>query len=150
MWIEKLEEIRKIDASFGNETNDGATEKEINIFLNEIKGSFDIEKLSPYAEVLRRVNGVEFNGFILYGIDENLLENAPKQTINGFIDNNEVWHEDDWGTEYIFFGDSSISWYVYDLNKDKYYELDKPSGDVIEEFNNINNMINKMFEDALM
>ncbi len=42
-----------------------------------------------------------------------------------------------------------ISWYVYDLTIKKYYELDNPSGEAGEEFNNFGSMLDKMFEDSL-
>ena len=48
-----------------------------------------------------------------------------------------------------FLGESSISWYVYDLKTKKYYELDNPSGGAGEEFNDCESMLDKMFEDSL-
>ena len=96
MWNKKLQEIKKMNAIFGEEINDGATEKDIQRFLEEIGDVISEEYLHPYINVLKRVNGLEFNGFILYGIDSTLLNNEPKQPINGFIDNNRVWHENEW------------------------------------------------------
>ena len=120
MWNKKLQEIKKMNAIFGEEINDGATEKDIQRFLEEIGDVISEEYLHPYINVLKRVNGLEFNGFILYGIDSTLLNNEPKQPINGFIDNNRVWHENEWQRKYIFFGDSNTSWYTYDLLTNKY------------------------------
>ena len=48
-----------------------------------------------------------------------------------------------------FLGESSISWYVYDLKTKKYYELDNPSGEAGEEFDDCESMLDKMFEDSL-
>ena len=95
------------------------------------------------------MNGIEFNGFILYGIDSTILDNEPKQSINGFIDNNKVWHENEWQRKYIFFGDSNTSWYTYDLSTNKYYELDKPSGEIVDEFDAIDLLVDKLLGDAL-
>ena len=36
MWNKKLQEIKKMNAIFGEEINDGATEKDIQRFLEEI------------------------------------------------------------------------------------------------------------------
>lgn len=88
----------------------------MNIETSEIKTEYCFTDL-------RKVNGLEFNGFILYGIDLIILENEPKQSVNGFIDNNKVWHENEWQKKYIFYGDSNSSWYTYDLSTNKYYEL---------------------------
>ena len=73
MWNKKLQEIKKMNAIFGEEINDGATEKDIQRFLEEIGDVISEEYLHPYINVLKRVNGLEFNGFILYGIDSMSL-----------------------------------------------------------------------------
>ena len=149
MWKEKLQQIKNMNEMFGEEINDGATEHEIQSFLEVLENSINVEKIRPYINLLKEVNGLEFNGFIFYGIDSNLLDNEPKQSINGFIDNNEVWHENEWQKKYVFLGDSNTSWYTYDEVVNKYYELDKPSGDIVQEFENIELLVDKLFGDAL-
>lgn len=49
------------------------------------------------------------NGFIIYGIDQELLSFKMKGRNNGFIDNNEIWCETDEPKQYIYFGDAYIS-----------------------------------------
>ena len=49
-----------------------------------------------------------------------------------------------------FLGEGSISWYVYDLNTKRYCELDNPSGELGEEFDDFEQMLNKMFGDAMV
>ncbi|MDE5825777.1 MAG: YrhA family protein [Lachnospiraceae bacterium] len=49
-----------------------------------------------------------------------------------------------------FLGEGSISWYVYDLKTKKYCELDNPSGEHSEEFDNFEQMLDKMLRDALL
>lgn len=48
------------------------------------------------AKVLRVVNGIEFNGIILYGVDEPILKEVPDRHVNGLIDCNKVWYEICW------------------------------------------------------
>ena len=79
-----------------------------------------------------------------------MLEKTPKQSINGFIELNKTWYENEWQKQYVFLGESSISWYVYDSIDQKYYELDNPSGTVCEEFPNLESMVEKVLTDALM
>ena len=150
MWQEKLEEIKQLNSRFGERLNDGATDEELKMFLEEVSNQFDETKLQPYISFLKIINGFEFNGFIIYGTDSKFLKTTPKQQINGFIDNNLDWNDLDWDSDYVFLGDSSISWYVLDLGTGKYCELDKPSGDVMEEFENIDLLINKILDDALI
>ncbi len=48
MWNKKLQEIKKMNAIFGEEINDGATEKDIQRFLEEIGDVISEEYLHPY------------------------------------------------------------------------------------------------------
>lgn len=57
---------------------------------------------------------------VLYGIDRNLYSGNENQIISGFIENNLLWHENDFLKEYIFFGEDDMNWYVYNVDK-KYY-----------------------------
>ena len=54
MWNKKLQEIKKNNAIFGEEINDGATEKDIQRFLEEIGDVICEEYLHPYINVLKR------------------------------------------------------------------------------------------------
>lgn len=149
MWKDKLNEIiRELDA-YGEKVNIGATEKETELFLEEIINEFELRLPDAYLEVLKFINGLEFNGFILYGIDEYLSDFKPHQTVNGFIECNKVWYENEWQKKYIFLGESSVAWYVYDLEERKYYELDNPSGSLMEEFDNPEDLLEKFMADAL-
>ena len=123
MWKERLEEIRQEEKRYGQDINCGISEEEAGTFIKV--------------------------GFILYGVDEPLLNEAPNQHINGLIDCNKVWYENEWQKQYLFLGEGSISWYVYDLKTKMYYELDNPSGEISEEFHDFERMLDKMLEDAL-
>ena len=150
MWRDKIREIEQEKIIYGEKINCGATADEIRLFLKEIKKEFKLGFPMDYIRVLQTVNGIEFNGFILYGIDQHLLEEPPNQSVNGLIESNRVWHENEWQNTYVFLGESSISWYVYDVSDGEYYELDSPSGRKIEKFQNLDNLIEKLLSDALV
>lgn len=147
MWREKLKEIKVI---FGEKVNSGALEKEIKAFNKIVAKELNVNLPDDYIKVLKIVNGIEFNGHILYGIDEELLADRPNQHINGLVENNKIWHDNEWQKQYIFLGESDISWYVFDLLTKKYCELDNPSGTVCEEFSDFESMVEKMLSEALM
>ncbi|MDE7297653.1 MAG: SMI1/KNR4 family protein [Lachnospiraceae bacterium] len=150
MWKESLEEIRQGEKRYGGEINCGISEEEVELFIKEVENELNLALPEDYIKILKVVNGIEFNGTILYGVDEPLLKEAPSQHVNGLIDCNKVWYENEWQKQYLFLGEGSISWYVYDLGTKKYYELDNPSGEISEEFDNFEQMLDKMLEDSLM
>ena len=149
-WKDKLREIVQEQKTYGEKVNIGASEGELKRFFEEAKCKRRVELPADYAEILKTVNGLEFNGYILYGIDERLLDKTPDQSINGLIARNEVWYENDRQKRYVFIGESDISWYVYDLEERRYSELDNPSGEECEVFSSLECMVEKMLNDALL
>ena len=150
MWKENLGRIIQEEAKYSEELNSGISEEEAKLFIKEVQDEFNITLPEDYIKILKVVNGIEFNGFILYGVDEPLLQEVPKRYVNGLIDCNKVWYENEWQKQYLFLGESSMSWYVFDLKTKQYCELDNPSGDVCEKFNNLEQMLDKMLGDSLM
>lgn len=149
MWEEKLDKIIQEKALYGEKVNSGATEKEMQTFIDEIADKLNMVLPEQYTRVLKVMNGIEFNGVILYGIDERMLDSLPTQHVNGLLENNKIWYENEWQKQYLFLGESSISWYVYDLADKKYFELDNPSGTEIEMFNCFEDLLEKLLSDSL-
>lgn len=150
MWQDRLNDIIKEKQIYEEKINKGATEEEIESFKNRVTEELDVDLPEEYLAILKVVNGIEFNGFILYGIDEVLLKDMPGQHVNGLIENNKLWYENEWQNQYIFLGESNISCYVFDVNAKKYFELDNPSGREINEFSNFVNMLDKLLNDSLL
>ena len=150
MWKEYLEEIRRKEKRYGQEINCGISEEEAELFGKAVRAELGAALPEECLKILKTVNGIEFNGVILYGADEAVLKSVPKQHVNGLIDCNQVWYENEWQKQYLFLGEGSISWYVYDLKAKKYRELDNPSGELCEEFDTFEEMLDQMLENSLM
>lgn len=50
----------------------------------------------------------------------------------------------------MFFGESNISWYCFDLINKVYVELDNPSGTLMHTFTNFDSMLEKALSDSLL
>lgn len=150
MWKQKLDKIIQEKSLYREKVNKGATQEEIQILRKSIKTELNVDLPIEYIKSLEIVNGLEFNGFIFYGIDGKLLNDTPNQHISGLLEYNKVWYENEWQKQYIFLGESNISWYVYDLKMKQYYELDSPSGSKIEEFSSFDCLLEKMLSDSLL
>lgn len=110
---------------------------------------FEITLPTEYIEVLKVTNGVEWNGFILYGVDNEYLPEAVDYSVYGFIEQNAIWYENPDQKQYIFFGESNLSWYVYDLQRKCYIELDNPSGCEMQIYQSFGELFEKLLEDSL-
>lgn len=135
MLLELLEDIEKIKNQDGKSIMLPASDDNIQIIKDWVSKNIR-EKLwvSEYESLLKKINGLEFNGLVIYNAN-------PDDENNGFIEANEIWRGNDWENNYLFFGDSSISWYCLDVDNYVFLELDKPSGDIIEEFISFEEMI---------
>ena len=150
MWKQQLTEIRARRELRGRGINDPASDQQIELLSAMVQKKFHQVLPDQYLNFLRTVNGLEYNGFIFYGVDGSLLEVQAYQKVNGYIDNNEIWYENEWQKQYLFFGESSISWYCLDLNQEVYVELDNPSGDPMYTYNDFEAMLEKALKDSLL
>ncbi|MCW1238304.1 SMI1/KNR4 family protein [Bacillus pretiosus] len=150
MWREKISHISKIREKRNRKLNLPINEKELSKFRKSV-----VEKLGEdvlpqqYYEFLQTVNGIEFNGLIIYGIDQSFLDFKPINQVDSFFDANDIWESIKDEDELIFFGDSDIAWYCYNVSKKKFVELDKPSGEHMETFCDFDTMLKSALSAAL-
>lgn len=150
MRKDNLKKIIDEKKMYDEEINLGASKEELDKLILESKEKLGVQLPRQYLDIISEVNGIEFNGFILYGVDEYLLESEINQRIYGLIDSNQIWHENEEQKKYLFLGESNISWYVYEHENSSFIELDNPSGRESNRFNNFYEMFNKLLLDAIM
>ena len=148
MWKNDLIEIRGIRKKRNRELNLGANRKEIDFFYDAVQNIFGVIIPEEYKNFLETVNGIEFNGHILYGIDESMSDNSPEQHIHGLIEMNQTWKENGFDA-YLFIGEHDLSWFVYKESKGTFFELDLPLGDEIVEFSSLDDLLDRFFKRAL-
>jgi len=150
MWKVHLEEIRKIERKYGDDLNKPASIDVVKELEQNVQEKFYSAVLPEgYKQFLSAVNGLDFNGLVIYGVDSSISEHEADEEIHGFIETNELWHENDWQKRYLFFGDSDVSLYCLDTAKGKYLELDKPSGTTMNEYENFNSMLEEALRTSL-
>jgi len=150
MWEEQLKIIIEEKELYDEKINEGISESEKRDFLEKVNEELQVILPKEYIALLNKVNGIEFNGYIIYGVDEYLLDTNPNQYVNGFIENNLIWYENEWQRKYIFIGESNFCWYVYGIESKRYFELDNPSGSELEEFEDFESLIDKILEESVL
>ena len=150
MWKEKLDKIMEELDSYGEQASAPATVNEIARLKAIAELQLKKELPAQYMDFLKNVNGIEFDGFIIYGVDKELMDNECNQPVRGIIENNLLWYEAEGQDKFLFLGESSISWYVHSPREDAYMELDKPSGSECDRFGEFNLMLNKILSDVLL
>ena len=145
MWREYIEEMRDYMRQTDRALNQGASEESIARLRTALKEQYHIDLPEEYADVLREIDGLGFN-MSLYGVDQELSDGDRPENVDGLLDMNKVWWEA-WGdTIYLFLGQDDISWYVYEPETGKYLVLDLPSGDVVDEFDHLGDLLDQEME----
>lgn len=148
--IKQIEEIRKRKSKYNQKLNEAATDNELKKFNIESQKSLGYFFPDDYLMTLKIINGLEYNGSILYGVDESLLEIESNQRITGAIHTNLEWYELEENRSYIFLGEDELSWYVMDKEGGNYRIMSKPSGDYLAEYNAFSGLLDKMLEESLL
>ena len=87
-----------------------------------------------YAELLRLADGFDWNGMVVYAAETTpLAGRAGKRPrfIQGFVEQNLRWREYAPAKDYLTFGDSGSSTYVYNVAAQEYQERDRQSDSLI-------------------
>lgn len=149
-WKDLLIEIEKIEEKYGSRLRNPASDTEIKKMEQNFQRKFgNIVLPESYREFLKRINGLDFNGLVIYGVDEVLLEREVQEGVQGLIETNELWYENELQKQYIFYADSDVAWYCYDLKENIYVELDKPSGTLIQSYDSFSSMLSDALGTAL-
>lgn len=141
MIKEKILEIAKILEKYGQTILDTASDEEIEIFQKWVVNKYGEIDTNEYIYLVKLANGIDFNGLAIYSIKNQLKESIYVS--------NDIWHENNNLKNYLFYADSDITWYCFDVKNKIFCELDKPSGEVIQTYETFNDMINVAFDSVM-
>jgi hypothetical protein len=145
-----LEQLRKAREEYGDSLQKPATDKEVERLNNAVMENFNIELSSVYKSILLKTNGFNENGVFLYGNETNLIAGYSDRYLEGVMEANETWHEDDDFSNYLFYADSDSYVFVQSLEDKRYSCRVRDSFDeVIFETNDDNDFFEKIFRLAI-
>ena len=146
MWLDKLNKIKEEKALYDEKLNKGVEEKILKRFNRNIKvRGFGASLPYDYVKFLSMLNGLEFNGYIIYGVDDTVSYFVPNQEIYGFCLNNfdkEVPNS-------IVIGESEDIWYIYDYSTRSYFEYDCLAQEKLNEYKDLDELLDVVLEKAL-
>jgi hypothetical protein len=144
-----LDDVKRAKAVFGEDLNEGLDEENIGTLALAIAQELGCGLPAEFADFLRKTNGLEWNGHILYGADQRLLRQDQPLSPYGIIEYNQVWYENEWNRKYLFLGESGLSWYVHDCVDGLFKVLDLPSGELIKSVETFALLLQEFFVSSL-
>lgn len=95
MLHDQLKQIAKKLDNYGEKLQPSATVKEIEYLRNLVKKRFNAVLPEQYINFLRTVNGLDFNGLVIYRADSPSRDSSAADAVYGFVETNEIWHENE-------------------------------------------------------
>lgn len=106
------------------------------------ESSEDLVLPEAYGAILAVVNGLEWDGHVA---DRDFATDKEGYDL---LLMNAIWHDVN-PTDFLYLGDSDMSWWVYDRQSQSYQELDKPSGELVTSFSSLDDFLVGFFASAL-
>jgi hypothetical protein len=102
-----------------------------------------------YANLLALMNGLDWNGLVIYASHRTSIVGHSDRLIEGFIDGNLAYRDFEPMKEYLVFGDDGTSLYVYHTSEALYQIILSVGLSVMESFESFESMIATALEEHL-
>lgn len=110
-----------------------ATSNQINNFIEDTNTALQLKLPDDYIGFLKKCDGIEFDGYIIYGTNNFLENQADCEYIS---------------KKYFIFAEYDIGWFCMKKSDGSFWELDKPSGQEMQQFLCAGDMIRYILSSA--
>lgn len=135
----RLVEIQEIERKYGSDVPEGISASSAHAFRAKFSTMFGFCADETHVGFLTLVNGLDVNGYRIYGADEGRIESV--------FSANAIWRENGESEDIVFLAESGQDLFVF---KDQQYAvLDRYAGDETGLFNSFEEMVNYIFDRIL-
>jgi len=111
-----------------------ADEAAIADVLVRVRERFGATLPDAYADLLRREDGLDVDGLVLYGSRQSPEERGPGGFWQGLVATNELWREVPGREDYLVLGDSDLYLFTVDLDGGAPVLRDRVTAEPVERF----------------
>jgi hypothetical protein len=149
--VDYLHQIETIDAQFGDSLQPAASKEELETLATQAQELFGYTIPAAYLQLLAIADGVDFNGYTLYGSKTRQMQGEETIQLQGFVEINEFWQEyaDNGDHHLLMFGETGDDLYLFDQRTQQFHVTDKVSGDVYQAFETFEELAEQFFKAAL-
>jgi hypothetical protein len=144
-----LDKVKVIANSWGESLEPPANKFELQHFVDRVQENFGVRFPDQYETFLQIVNGLEFNGLIIYGTKNS--ENDLGASSLDLFEMNEVLKDSLRASklDLIAIGEDSTGLITYDLNTKKFQFRDRIGLDKVEPFSSFEEMLKVVIEKVM-
>lgn len=97
-----------------------ATIVELEALVDRSKKELGIAPPEEYLQLLRTVNGLDWNGLVVYGTHRSTAHEVDTGIIESFVDGNLNYRDHDPMKNYVIFADDGTALYTLNLTSKRY------------------------------
>lgn len=144
-----IDKVKVIANSWGEDLEPQASRAELQNFAERLKQVYDLNIPVQYENFLRTVNGLEFNGLIIYGTKNS--ENDPAGSQLDFFEMNEALQDSLRARmlNVIVVGEDSTGVLTYDKGSKQFQYRDRIGLDRVEQFSSFEEMLKVEIEKVM-
>jgi hypothetical protein len=120
-------------------------ESRIETLTKRVRRDFGVELPVEYKELLKRTDGLNWNGLFIYASRTSKLRASPNCMITGIVEDNSFGRDlhdrlgfpDDYSDplkDYFVFGDDDLEMYAYHIPTKKFQVFTKPGMIMLERY----------------
>lgn len=132
IYQELLEEVIASKAKYGEQSQPPCPAARLEDLRRRVRENLDAELPTEYAEFLRAQDGLNWNGLFVYASETSRVVGTNDAQIQGFVEANLNFRDDDFFRDYLVFGDGNMDLYVQHLPSGEYQVIDRVPGNLIE------------------
>jgi hypothetical protein len=132
MYEQLLTQVGAEQARYGERSQPPCTEERLERLRQRAREELGAEVPEEYADFLRARDGLNHNGLFIYASETSPVAGGTDATIEGFVEANLGWRDDEHFNGYLVFGEGNMDLYVRHLPTGEYQVIDRTPGNLIE------------------
>jgi hypothetical protein len=141
MYEQLLTQVGAEQAKYGERAQPPCTEERLDGLRRRARQELGAEVPEEYAAFLRAQDGLNHNGLFIYASETSPVAGAPDAAIEGLVEANLGWRDDEHFNNYLVFGEGNMDLYVRHLPTGDYQVIDRTPGNLIETHPSFNQLL---------
>ena len=133
MYQELLREVAEAQSKYGERKQPPGHPERLARLRERVREELAAEVPPEYEAFLREQDGLNWNGLFIYACEPSEVAGASADAhIEGFVEANLAWRDDEHMRDYLVFGEGNMDLYVRHLPTGEYRTIDRVPGNLIE------------------
>jgi SMI1 / KNR4 family (SUKH-1) len=134
MYQQLLARLRLAQATYGEQSQPPCPDERLARLRRRVHDDLGAVLPDEYAAFLRTQDGLNHNGLFVYASETTPIVGAAGATIQGIVEANLTWRDDEQMVSYLVFGDGNLDLYALHVPTGEYHVVDRVPGNLIATY----------------